>query len=111
MPADRHSFRAGVTTVVDAGSSGWKNFPAFRDRRIRSTGTRILRFLNIAGGGMGPANQQDQQDYDPVASAQMVAANLRSRCEGFAAGRVRQGRDPGERATSVVGADGCSGSI
>ena len=75
VPADMHSFRAGVTTVVDAGSSGWKNFPDFRDRLIRPAHTRILAFLNIAGGGMGPANEQDQQDYDPSAAAQMIEAN------------------------------------
>src|SRR5262249_1755994 len=32
---DAFSFRSGVTTMVDAGSSGWKEFPEFRDRVIR----------------------------------------------------------------------------
>lgn len=27
--ADAFSFRAGVTTMVDAGSAGWRNFPLF----------------------------------------------------------------------------------
>jgi dihydroorotase len=27
---DGFTFRAGVTTVVDAGSSGWRNFPDFK---------------------------------------------------------------------------------
>src|SRR5262245_18447517 len=27
---DDHSFRSGVTTVVDAGSSGWRNFEDFK---------------------------------------------------------------------------------
>jgi len=31
---DGHSFRAGVTTVVDVGSSGWRNFEDFKDRVI-----------------------------------------------------------------------------
>src|SRR5688572_21058304 len=30
VPADAFTFRAGVTTVVDAGSSGWRNFRIFK---------------------------------------------------------------------------------
>src|ERR1700712_1059087 len=30
LPADAFTFRAGVTTVVDAGSAGWKNFRLFK---------------------------------------------------------------------------------
>src|SRR5690606_31253564 len=30
LPPDGFTFRAGVTTVVDAGSSGWKSFPLFK---------------------------------------------------------------------------------
>ena len=31
---DSHTLRAGVTTVVDAGGSGWRTFPAFRKKSI-----------------------------------------------------------------------------
>ena len=31
---DGFSFRSGVTTMVDAGSSGWRNFEDFRNRVI-----------------------------------------------------------------------------
>src|SRR6476620_2427615 len=31
---DEFSFRTGVTTMVDAGSSGWRNFEDFRNRVI-----------------------------------------------------------------------------
>ena len=30
LPPDGFTFRAGVTTVVDAGSSGWRNFRQFK---------------------------------------------------------------------------------
>ena len=30
--ADSHTFRSGVTTVVDAGTSGWQNFPEQKAR-------------------------------------------------------------------------------
>src|ERR1039458_4142054 len=32
--ADSFSFRSGVTTIVDAGCSGWRNFGEFRDEVI-----------------------------------------------------------------------------
>src|SRR5882762_5070891 len=54
---DGFSFRSCVTTMVDAGSSGWRNFPDFKDRIIDRSKTRVLAFLNIVGSGM---------DGDPV---------------------------------------------
>src|ERR671920_58232 len=39
--------------AADAGSSGWRNFPDFKDRIITRSKTRILAFLNIVGNGMG----------------------------------------------------------
>src|SRR5262249_29257109 len=37
---DGFTFRSGVTTVVDAGSSGWRNFGEFRDQIINRSKTR-----------------------------------------------------------------------
>ena len=52
---DGFSFRAGVTTVVDAGCSGWRNFEDFKQRVIDRSNTRVLAMLNIVGSGMrGP---------------------------------------------------------
>ncbi len=42
----------GVTTVVDAGSSGAHTFPAFRKYVIDRAKTRIYAMLNISGMGM-----------------------------------------------------------
>ena len=42
----------GVTTVLDAGSSGALTFPAFRRYVIDRTKTRIFAFLNISAMGM-----------------------------------------------------------
>src|SRR5437868_11242576 len=50
---DGFTFRNGVTSVVDAGSSGWKNFPDFKDRVIDRCKTRVLALLNIVGRCMG----------------------------------------------------------
>lgn len=68
LPPDGFTFRAGVTTVVDAGSSGWKNFPLFKKNIIDRSKTRVLAFLNIVGDGMGE-NQQDRNDMDPMMAA------------------------------------------
>lgn len=67
---DGFTFRAGVTTVVDAGSSGWKTFPLFKERVIDRSETRVLAFLNIVGAGMrGDPYEQDVNDMDPKLSA------------------------------------------
>ena len=58
-------FCSGVTTIVDAGSSGWKDFPDFKKNIIDHSRTRILAFLNIVGAGMrGGAYEQDTNDMD-----------------------------------------------
>ncbi|MBI2680675.1 MAG: amidohydrolase/deacetylase family metallohydrolase [Candidatus Solibacter usitatus] len=67
---DGFTLRAGVTTVADAGSSGWRNFPDFKDRVIDRSTTRVLAFLNIVGKGMGGgAIEQDLNDMDAKATA------------------------------------------
>lgn len=68
---DGFTFRSGVTTVVDAGSSGWRNFPDFKDRVIDRSKTRVLALLNIVGKGMGgeATIEQDVSDMDATATA------------------------------------------
>src|SRR5580700_1157142 len=67
---DGFTFRCGVTTVVDAGSSGWRNFSDFKDRVIDRAKTRVLALLNIVGHGMGGgAIEQDLNDMDAAATA------------------------------------------
>ena len=62
---DDIALKAGVTTVVDAGTSGWRNFPLFKDQVIDRSKTRILAFLNIAGSGMsGKPTQENLSDMD-----------------------------------------------
>jgi dihydroorotase len=73
VPADAFTFRAGVTTIVDAGSSGWKNFRLFKSQTIDKAKTRVLAFLNIVGGGMyGRLEEQDVSDMNPVMAAHMI---------------------------------------
>ncbi len=48
---DHNALRFGVTTVVDAGSAGGKDFEEFRKRVIEPAKVRVLAFVNIAAGG------------------------------------------------------------
>ncbi|MCP5111926.1 MAG: amidohydrolase/deacetylase family metallohydrolase [bacterium] len=67
---DDHCLRSGVTTAVDAGSSGWSNFPNFKDRIIDRSITRVLAFLNIVGRGMrGGEIEQNLDDMQPEPTA------------------------------------------
>lgn len=70
---DGFTFRAGVTTVVDAGSSGWRNFRQFKTKIIDRAQTRVLALLNIVGTGMyGRFEEQDVHDMNPVMAANMI---------------------------------------
>jgi dihydroorotase len=71
---DAHAPRAGVTTVVDAGGSGWRNFRQFKEVVVDRSRTRVLALLNIVGWGMkgGPV-EQDLTDMDPRLAAMRVS--------------------------------------
>jgi len=72
MP-DGFTFRSGVTTVVDAGSAGWRNFRLFKEQTIDKADTRVLALLNIVGTGMwGRFEEQDVTDMNPEMTAHMV---------------------------------------
>jgi dihydroorotase len=65
--------RAGVTTIVDVGGSGWRNFEDFKQRIIDRASTRVLAFLNIVGHGMrGGKFEQDLLDMAAQPTAEMA---------------------------------------
>jgi len=72
---DGYALPSGTTTVVDAGSVGWRDFEALKDEVIDRSITRVLAFLNIAGGGMvgDKSAEQDVEDMDPAVTAKMIA--------------------------------------
>ena len=73
VDADSHAPRSGVTTVVDAGTTGWRRFPEFKSRIIEKVKTRVLAWLNIVGAGQtGGAGEQNAPDMDPEAAARMA---------------------------------------
>jgi dihydroorotase len=71
---DGFTFRTGVTTVVDAGSSGWRKFEQFRSNVIGKSKTRVLAMLNIVGNGMGGRLdvEQNVEDMDAKKTAEMA---------------------------------------
>lgn len=72
VPPDAFSFRTGVTTMVDAGSAGWRNFEHFKVTVIDRAKTRVLAMINIAGFGM-ISDLTEQDDFDPKAIAKLKA--------------------------------------
>ena len=72
--ADSHSFRSGVTTMVDTGTSGARNFLHFKRTVIDLAETRILAFVNIVDLGMLGDFEQDVRHMDPELAASIVLA-------------------------------------
>ncbi len=65
LPPDGFTLQHGVTTAVDAGGPGWRNFELFKEQTIDTSKTRIKAFLNIVGAGMaGDPQEQDLYDMD-----------------------------------------------
>ena len=50
---DGYTLRSCVTSVADAGTSGWRTFDDFKSRIIDRSKTRVVSFINIVGAGMG----------------------------------------------------------
>src|SRR5467141_44199 len=70
---DGFSLRAGVTTITDAGSSGWRSFEDFKQRIIDRSRTRVLALLNIVGHGMrGDTFEQNLTDMEAGPTADMA---------------------------------------
>jgi dihydroorotase len=70
---DDITLKAGITTVVDAGTSGWRNFPVFKRQVIDRSVTRVLAFLNIAGSGMtGFPSEEDINDMDARMTSMVI---------------------------------------
>ena len=73
---DHITFRTGVTTVVDPGSTGWRDFPEFRRNIIDRAQTRVLAMINIAGTGiLGYELEQNVNDLNPERAARVAKEN------------------------------------
>jgi len=99
IPPDYISLKAGITTMVDVGCSGWRNFALFKRNVIDRSSTRVLAFLNIAGDGMkgnellavgGVPTEEDMNDM----SAQMTANAIRQHSGIIVGVKVGHFRNP-----------------
>ncbi|MEJ7692862.1 amidohydrolase/deacetylase family metallohydrolase [Daejeonella sp.] len=72
LPADGFTFRTGVTTVVDAGCTGWRDFELYKKQTIDVSQTRVLAMLNIVGTGMDGQGENNIDEMDPVKTAEMA---------------------------------------
>jgi dihydroorotase len=70
---DGFTFRTGVTTVVDAGCAGWRNFEEFKSTVLDRAKTRVLAMLNIVGNGMrGSRFENDLEDMQASPTGEMA---------------------------------------
>lgn len=70
---DGFSFRNGVTTFVDPGGAGWRNFEDMKARVIDRSRTRVLAMINIVGrGAAGGKYEQDLADMEVEPTAAMA---------------------------------------
>ena len=63
---DAFAPRSGITTVVDAGTTGWRTFPDFKAKVVDPSLTRVLAFINIfeTGFSAGSAIEPDLNTLD-----------------------------------------------
>ncbi len=69
-----NTFSSGVTTVVDAGTAGWEDFPQFKEEVIDRAKIRILSYVNIVGKGMGGDWEHEAVEMDPQRAAETAQA-------------------------------------
>ncbi len=93
---DDFTLKAGVTTVVDAGTSGYRNFPLFKSQVIDKSKTRILAFLNIAANGMTGDSLQEDIHTMNADSASSIAIQFPGQIVGIKIGHIEKyhGEEP-----------------
>src|SRR6266576_2042889 len=71
IPADL-ALQSGVTTLVDAGTSGAETFLQEKEEVIDRAKVRVLAFLNIVGNGMQGELEQTVDQMDPKRCADTI---------------------------------------
>jgi dihydroorotase len=71
IPADL-ALQSGVTTVVDAGTSGAETFLQEKEEVIDLAKVRVLAFLNIVANGMNGGLEQTVDQMDPKLCAETI---------------------------------------
>ena len=71
---DPTNLAIGVTTAIDAGSTGWMNFPGFRSYVIEKVDTRLLAFIHLSSIGTMPGTIRipDLEDFRYARSEEAI---------------------------------------
>jgi dihydroorotase len=80
----------GVTTAVDAGTTGFISFPAFRRTQVSAAAVRVLAFVNISAIGIPTTLVGELEDIRfarPLETGRVIEAN-RDLCVGV---KLREG--------------------
>lgn len=77
LDIDRHCLGRGVTTAIDAGTSGSDSFEGFRRLVIEPARTRVLAFLNISRVGLigQPGELVDKRMIDAASALRVAKAH------------------------------------
>lgn len=108
VKADDFTFRAGITTVVDAGTSGYKTFPVFKEQIIDRSRTRVLAYLNVFATGMvGTSAEQEDMKALEIEKADEMIKKYPEHIAGVKIGHY-SGKDwkPFDAAASLAHANG-----
>ncbi|MBM3401627.1 MAG: amidohydrolase/deacetylase family metallohydrolase [Bacteroidetes bacterium] len=71
---DAFAIRSGITTVVDAGTTGWRTFPDFKAKVIDPSVTRVLAWINIfeTGFSSGSAFEPDMETLSVQKTTEVI---------------------------------------
>jgi dihydroorotase len=64
-----NTFSGGVTTIVDAGTSGWRDFAQFKEEIIDTAKIRIFSYVNIVAKGMLGPWEHEKAQFRPKPAA------------------------------------------
>ena len=67
-----NTFSSGVTTVVDAGTAGWRDLADFKTEVIDRARIRVLTYVNTVGSGMLGEWEHDVREFRPKLAAACV---------------------------------------
>jgi dihydroorotase len=96
IPADPNCIAKGVTTVLDAGSSGAHTFPRFRREVINVVSTRVFALLNISVVGQStwsPDNPHGELLDLRYANAKLAIRTIEEHRDAILGIKVRLSRE------------------
>lgn len=106
--ADKAGVNQGVTTVVDAGSTGHKDFNHFKDKIIHRSITEVLSLVNISNTGLvdgmdelsAPEKLMSESDWEKIKAMESTIVGLKARMSQSVVGD--QGVRPLEHARKLA---------